>query len=85
MMSRRAIVLIILLLAYISMATASNVLFVTSPRLPSHIFGMRKMAEEIASRQHNVLVKPLYLYHPCTPEPGSRGRWPMPEKKPLRE
>ena len=62
----------ILFLSGVSTATAGNVLFVVSPRLPSHFFGMEKFAQEIASRQHNVLVKPLLSCLPSNSDPGLR-------------
>lgn len=45
-----------LLLAALCTASAGNVLFIITPGPQSHMYGMRKIALEVASRQHNVLV-----------------------------
>ena len=45
-----------LILAALCAASAGNVLFIITPGPPSHMYGMRKLALEVASRQHNVLV-----------------------------
>ena len=37
-------------------ASAGNVLFIITSGPQSHMYGMRKIAVEAASRQHNVLV-----------------------------
>lgn len=45
-----------LILATLCTASAKNVLFIITPGPSSHMYGMRKFAVEMASRQHNVLV-----------------------------
>ena len=46
----------ILILAALCTASAKNVLFIITPGPASHMYGMRKIALEVASRQHKVLV-----------------------------
>jgi len=53
----RDALLISLLLAALSLAAARNVLFIITPGPQSHMYGMRKIALEMASRQHHVLVR----------------------------
>jgi len=53
----RDALLISLLLAALSLAAAHNVLFIITPGPQSHMYGMRKIALEVASRQHHVLVR----------------------------
>jgi hypothetical protein len=45
-----------ILLVALCTASASNVLVVITPGPASHMYGMRVIAQELATRQHNVLV-----------------------------
>ena len=45
-----------LILGALCAASAGNILFIITPGPPSHMYGMRKLALEVASRQHSLMV-----------------------------
>ena len=55
--------------AGLCLATAGNVLFVITPYIEPQMLVMRDIAQDIASRQHNVLVS-----NPC---PNALHTWPV--------
>lgn len=58
----RMSVLISILLSGIYAAEAASILIFVTPGMTSHLMSMNRLAQELTSRHHTVLVKCSFLY-----------------------